>query len=439
MNKNIAIIGGGMTGLVCGYKLSLLGYTITIYESSPQVGGLAAGFRLHGESLERAYHHLFMTDTDIIQLVADLGLGSQLLWHNSSIASYYKGSLYPFGGALDLLCFPPLSPANRIRLAGVIYYLQKSENWQKFSSITASAWLSKCCGRKVYECIWEPLLKGKFHTYDKSVSMAWLWARVNTRANSRASLFDSEKLGYFKGGFQIVMDALVEKIKNNGGEIHTDARISSILSSHEDKAVTISQDNTQTQFGSVIATVPSPVFSRLISKNSEATPEYISKLESISYLGAVCAVFSTKQSLSKYYWHNIQDSEAPYLAFIQHTNLVGAERYDNNHVYYLGAYVPHDHTYFTNSDNSIYDLFFSYLKKMFPDFNRALIEEKHLFRFKNAQHVVDTTYASRIPDYRTRLPNVYLSNFSQIFPEDRGTNFSVREANKIVRMILNDK
>jgi len=35
------------------------------------------------------------------------------------------------------------------------------------------------------ETVWTPLLKGKFDRHYNSVSMAWLWARIHIRANSR--------------------------------------------------------------------------------------------------------------------------------------------------------------------------------------------------------------------------------------------------------------
>ena len=63
------------------------------------------------------------------------------------------------------------------------------------------------------------------------------------------------------------------------------------------------------------------------------------------------------------------------------------------------------------------------------------MEEKHIFRFRAAQHIVDTDYERKIPGYKTPLPGVYLANFSQIFPEDRGTNFAVRDGLKIAAMI----
>jgi hypothetical protein len=48
---------------------------------------------------------------------------------------------------------------------------------------------------------------------------------------------------------------------------------------------------------------------------------------------------------------------------------------------------------------------------------------------------VDTNYEEKIPDYKTPLPGVFLANFSQIFPEDRGTNFAVREGEKIAALV----
>ncbi len=36
------------------------------------------------------------------------------------------------------------------------------------------------------------------------------------------------------------------------------------------------------------------------------------------------------------------------------------------------------------------------------------------------------------------MPNVYLCNFSQIFPEDRGTNYAVRDGDAVARQLIAD-
>lgn len=40
--------------------------------------------------------------------------------------------------------------------------------------------------------------------------MAWFWARIKKR---------STKLGYLKGGFQVLINTLEKEIKKNGGKI----------------------------------------------------------------------------------------------------------------------------------------------------------------------------------------------------------------------------
>ena len=72
---------------------------------------------------------------------------------------------------------------------------------------------------------------------------------------------------------------------------------------------------------------------------------------------------------------------------------------------------------------------------MFPHFDATRVTEKFIFRFRAAQHIVDTDYEAKIPAYQTPLAGVFLANFSQIFPEDRGTNFAVREGEKIAALI----
>jgi protoporphyrinogen oxidase len=288
--------------------------------------------------------------------------------------------------------------------------------------------------------IWEPLLKGKFDNYYKDVSMAWLWARIHIRANSRSSKnpLSKEMLGYFKGGFNVLIKEIIKQLKKQDVEIFLNSDISSITSkSDKNSKPNIVIDKKNFQFSKIIATVPNHVFSKLIISNPNLK-NYLSQLNKITYLGAVLIVFSSKQDLSKYYWHNINDLNSPFLVLINHTKLVGTKDYQNNNLYYLGSYVPHDHKYFSMEDKELYNLWFDQVRQIFPDFEVNKVVEKHIFKFKYAQHIVDRDYLTKIPSYQTPLKNVYLSNFSQIFPEDRGTNYAVREGNKIAELISNN-
>ncbi|HEX6258959.1 MAG TPA: NAD(P)/FAD-dependent oxidoreductase [Candidatus Saccharimonadales bacterium] len=430
-SKSVVVIGGGYTGLVAALRLAQAGKKVTILEKGETIGGLASDFTVEGASLERAYHHLFKTDTHIINMANELGIGDKLKWHDSSVALYYDGKLYPFKGAMDLVKFSPLSFVNRIRAGLVVLYLQLTNNWRKFQRVTAYDWMKKAAGEQVTKVIWEPLLKGKFDTYYDKVAMAWLWARVHIRAQSREA--DGEKLGYFEGGFQTFTNALVAQLTELGVTIQTSANIAGIKNIGDSVEIRF-VDSPPQVFDACVATTPSHVFAKLI-EGSGAEESYIAQLNSINYLGARLLIFSSEQEISPYYWHNINDLELPFLVFIHHTKLIDKRNYNGKYIYYIATYVPHDHELFTCDDQQLEATWFSSLKKIFPHFAPEQIREKHFFRFANAQHIVDTDYASKIPAAQTPLKNVYLSNFSQIYPEDRGTNYAVREGEKIAKLI----
>src|SRR4051794_7584689 len=94
MERNYAVLGGGVLGLTAAYRLLQRGHRVTIFEREAEAGGLAAGFvagfvvepegagRLAGGPvyLDKFYHHLFRSDHRITALIEELGLGDDLEW-----------------------------------------------------------------------------------------------------------------------------------------------------------------------------------------------------------------------------------------------------------------------------------------------------------------------------------------------------------------------
>ena len=61
-----------------------------------------------------------------------------------------------------------------------------------------------------------------------------------------------------------------------------------------------------------------------------------------------------------------------------------------------------------------------------------------LHREPAAQPIVTVGYHTRIPPLQTGVPNLVLANTTQIYPEDRGTNYSVRLGGDAARALLAD-
>lgn len=395
--SKIAIIGGGLGGLVIGYELSKLGGKVTIFEKENFLGGLVNGFQIEGENLEKLYHHFFKTDKDLIELLKEIGLEKRITWNRSSTGLYWQKKMYPFNGAIDLLRFDPLSLIDKIRMGLVAIYLRLDNNWQKYEGVTAVNWMKKVVGSQAYKVVWEPLLKGKFHKYYRDISMAWLWARIHTRGNSKDEK-GHEVLGYIDGGFNKLVERLVKIIIKNNGKIKLNQKVKNIKSLEK-------------EFDLIIDTRPD---------------------RKVEYLATVNVVFSSEQSLSKFYWHNINDPKSPFLAFIQHTNLVGTKKYKGKNIYYLGVYVPQDHKILRMNDKKIASEWLGYLKKIFPKFDKLQAKNVSVFKFNSSQHIVKTNYVKPVCQISNKF---YKINFAQIYPQDRGMNFAIKEAKKMVKKI----
>lgn len=394
-SRKVAIIGGGISGLTAGYELIKNGYEVTIFEKEKEIGGLLGEFKIANKSIEKVYHHIFKTDSEVISLIEELGLSNKLKWHKSSVGLYYDKKMFPFNGAIDLLRFGKLDFVSKFRLGLIYLWLKIDKNWNKYENITANNWMKKWAGENGYKVIWEPLLKGKFHQYYDKISMAWLWARIHTRGGSTNEKGE-EVLGYMDGGFGQINNKLAKKLNIKLGYKVGSEKLREL----------------EKEFDLIIDT--------RMAKNVE-------------YLGTVNIVFSSNQNLSEYYWHNINDTKSPFLVMVQHTNLMGNKNYNGKNIYYLGTYVPQNHKYFECTDKEIEKEFFDYLKKIKPEFDEKQILEKKIVKMKYAQHIVSRKY--KVPSYKVG-EKTYQLNFAQIYPMDRGINFAVKEAKKLVMEIV---
>jgi protoporphyrinogen oxidase len=166
-----------------------------VMERESEAGGLAAGF-LVGDTdvyLEKFYHHLFRSDTAAIALINELGLGARLYWGEPNSSLLYQGKPYQLAGTVSsIMAITPLSFWDRLRLGAAGAFLKVLPSPAILEGQTAAVWLRRWMGRRAYEVVWEPQLRGKFGMYATEIAMPWMWARVHCRTNS---------LGYLKGGF----------------------------------------------------------------------------------------------------------------------------------------------------------------------------------------------------------------------------------------------
>ncbi len=429
--SHVIVIGAGFTGLAAAYEMSRKGYPVTLLEKDDDIGGLAQCFNINGQPLEKFYHHLFNNDRDAIRLVKELGQEDQLLRCCPKTGVYLDNRIFNLSTPFDLLKFTPLSFLSRIQLGLLFLKVRRLKDWRKLESVTAENWLKQLCGIEVFKVVWEPLLCGKFGPYASQVGAVWLWNKLLLRGHSRSNS-RKEELLYYRNSFSALAEQLANKIRSQGGTIKTGVAVEGLIV--EDCHI----KGVQTPAGSinaqtVIATPALPIVADLLKPH---VPEnYISDLKKIKYLANVCVILELSNSLSNYYWLNINEPDFPFVGLIEHTNLQSAENYANNHIVYLSKYLPENAKLYHMDNNQILEFTLPYLKHIFPKFDKSWINRYHVFKARYAQPVVECNYSQLIPSNKTPLKGFHISTMAQIYPQDRGINYAIRQGREIGRMI----
>jgi protoporphyrinogen oxidase len=429
------VVGGGVAGLTAAYRLLQGGHEVTVLEAGPELGGLVRTFDAGGEPLECFYHHIFTTDTVIIDLINELGLGDRLVWHDSKVGFFHGGKIWPFVTPMDLLRFKPLPLIDRVRLGLTALYLRRQKKWAGYEKVTAWQWIERYAGRRVLDVVWGPLLRGKFADQAEEVAMAWLWSKISLRFSSRRSGVGSkEQLGYMMGSFGVYIHELEKRIRA-GATVETSAPVKQITVSGGRADGVVLEDGRRVDADAVLACVPSE---RFLPIAPPLGAEYERRVSAARWQWALCYVIALKESLTPIYWLNVGDPDTPFIAVIEHTNFIEKERYGGLNLVYLSNYLTPNHPWFSLSDEELDDLYLPHLAKLNPNFNRDWIVDRWVFKGPNAQPVIRRNYRDDLPDHRTPVPGLYLANMQQIYPEDRGQNYSIRMGDQVAKMAMDD-
>jgi protoporphyrinogen oxidase len=416
---NIAIIGGGLTGLTAAYELTKRGHKVTLFERDKELGGLANGFRKNNWNwfLEKSYHHLFTNDNTIVSFMGELGIRDKLILKRPITANLVNGGMYQLDSPIHLLRFPGLSMIDKLRTGALVAFCKIYPFWQTLEGVTAKQLFTTVGGAAGWRVIWEPLMTGKFGQYDSSIAASWLWARIKKRTPS---------LYYIEGGFHTLITTLEKTIIKQGGKILLHTSVSSIKSLSD--------------FDKILLTVPSSVAQTIVPQ-LQITP--------IPHLTAQTLILETDTPILKdVYWLNITDRTFPFLAVVAHTNFMDMAHYGNRHLTYIGNYLPPDHPYLALNKEQLLKTFLPYIKRLTGDLRpaspagRFTIYDLRLFTAPFAQPVHQINYSKRAPRIlpahagESTVNNVYLANMDSIYPWDRGTNYAVELGQKAAAAMI---
>jgi protoporphyrinogen oxidase len=325
-----------------------------------------------------------------------------------------------------------------------------------FESITAREWIEKRMGRGPWRKVWGPLLRGKFGARAEDISMAWLWSKLTLRRQLEGDEAREEKLGYPLHSWELLFDALRDAIVAGGGRVLVDrpaaalrrapdggllvqaGAAGSFRNGHDPRAFAADRAAAAEHYDAVVATVPSDVFEGLLDDDLAAAigPAYLDRLRAAEYHTALCLLLELDRRFSPFYWTNIADPELPFVGLVEHTNFIDPERYGGRRFLYIANYLAPGDPLLALDPEQLLAAYLPGLRKVNPEFSPDWIRRRWLHREPAAQPIVTVGYHERIPPLQTGVPGLVLANTTQIYPEDRGTNYSVRLGTDAARALL---
>ena len=315
----VAVVGGGILGLTAAYRLAQAGVRVTLYERSEDLGGLVGAFDFGGRRVDRFYHVVLPTDHRVRGLAEELGLGDRFRFRPTGVGFYDDGRLFSMSSLKEFATFPLLPPHDRLRLAYFVTRCQLINDHSALDDVPLLDWLRRLCGRRITERLWLPLLDSKFDGQFDDLPATYLWARTRRMSKTRDSA-GREIMGWLEGGYETLIAALAAKVRELGGEIHAGTAVDQIVGSR-DAASGVTVEGQFRPFDFVLCTLVPSLARRLMSRDLAAVaPE-----DHCRYLGVICLLLRTSESVSPYYTLNITDRRVPLTTVVETTHVVDPE------------------------------------------------------------------------------------------------------------------
>jgi protoporphyrinogen oxidase len=421
----VAILGGGVCGLGAAYRLCKAGVDCTVIEKEPEVGGIAGCFKVKDFWIEKYYHHMFKTDNVLLGLAGELGLGDRIVWRESKTAFFHKGRLYPFSSPVDLIRFKPLKMADRLRLGLNVLSLGEEAG---LDAQSAEDWLKGRWSEDIYRVMFKPLLKTKFGIEMGSASAAFVHGRLKARANSRKS--GRELLGYVKGSFRELTEAMASRLKEAGCKILTNTEAVGL--EKKGGAFSVRTKKGVIDADVVLSTLPLSALWNIAKFRLDE------KVKNIKYRAVVCATFGLNGRLTDYYWTNIIDEDMPFGAVIEHTNWMDSRDYGGDSIIHVVNYCSEKDAIYRMKDAGLVSLFLKSLEKIKPGFGKADVKWHKISRDAYATPLFEKGYGKKIPAIKTGVKGLYLAGSFQVYPHSRNVNNIIEKGFTAAETILED-
>ena len=295
---SVAVIGGGISGLVAARELEAQGIAVRVFEAEARVGGKIATGTLHGVSIEEGPDSFLARDPCVAELCGQLGLGQDLVAPAVFGAHILKGTRLvklPSGLPYGI----PISPwsAYRTGTLSMMGALRAAAEPLAVGrlvgpDVSVASFISRRFGREALDHLVDPLLAGTRAGSTAEMSLAAALPAVDDAARNhrsasaalrRARRATGESGGPPFLGLRGGLTRIVEALHAGLGSVTIDAKVESLRpNAHSDYELKLSGGEKVPADGVVLA-LPAYASASLIAP---LAPEASRRLATIEHASA---------------------------------------------------------------------------------------------------------------------------------------------------------
>lgn len=332
MHYEFIIIGSGLGGLQCAYRLTKQGYKVLVLEKEPQPGGCLQTFRRAGAEFDTGFHYVggLEQGQPLHQLFEQYDLMS-LPWQKMDAEFdhvYIGDNHYAFAQGYDAFIdrMSQDFPHERDNLFNFTALLREvgehtfdAFNRRSTDEFYAQSLFARSAYQYLNSTIIDPQLRKVLSAtslkmqLDADTLPLYLFAQINSSFIQSAYRL--------RGGGRMIADALTAKIRTMGGEVRLNSPVTELI--EHDKQITEVVINTGERFfcDYVISNIHPNATLSLIKESESIRKVYRSRINRLqNSMGAFTVNIKLKPEAMRYRNHNI---------FI-HTEQVDLWRYQSN-------------------------------------------------------------------------------------------------------------
>jgi squalene-associated FAD-dependent desaturase len=271
----VAVVGGGLSGLAAGCALADVGFSVSLFERRPYLGGRASSYEHPGtgEVVDNCQHVLLGCCTNLVEFYRRLGIGDRIRWYDrltflepGGRASVVEPSFLPapFHTAPSFLRARCLSLRDKLSIATAMAMLVGKAPEDRGESFLT--WLRRHGqSQGAMERFWKTILVSALNEDLDRVSCS---SAAQVIRDSFLKSAQAGRMGVPTVPLTELYGVSGDYIRARGGQVHLRARVENFRS--DSPGVGLSVEGMEESFDAVLLAVPFDVLSRMLPEVPEA-------------------------------------------------------------------------------------------------------------------------------------------------------------------------